>query len=91
MAQSGLNKDIGKATYKKANKKIADLTANINALKQAVQTMNQSVWYGGASANKWYNSVSNTHTSNSKFVASADELQKAIKKNLDEIDRASNI
>ena len=90
MAATGVNKQVLKNTYKKANNKINDLSANVKGLQQAVQTMNQSVWYGGTSANKWYNSVSSAHTSNSKFINAATNLQTSIKKQINSLDRSTN-
>ena len=90
MAITGLNKPLARETYSKAEKKIQNLTQNVNALKTAVQTMNQNIWYGGNSANKWYDSVSQAHTSNSKFIDSANALQAAIKEDISGIETASS-
>ena len=90
MALTGLNKPLAKETHKKAQRKIEDLRTNVNALKTAVQTMNQNIWYGGNSANKWYDNVSQAHTSNTKFIDSALALQNAIKNDISGIEDASN-
>lgn len=90
MAITGLNRQLARDTYNKANKKIDDLKTDLNNLKTAVQTMNRDYWYGGNSANKWYANVSSAHTSNNNFINAAVRLQSSIKSNLDDLDNKAN-
>ena len=85
---TGASLAVLKQSYRDANKRIQELRANINEFKSSVQTMNQNIWYGGNSANKWYNNASSIHTNNSKFADSAENLQRAYKKQIEEIERA---
>ena len=71
-----------KAEKNKINKAMNELETYINALCKDIEKMNASVWYGGDSANKWYEKANTAYKKDVNFFNNKTKLLNRLKKHI---------
>ena len=80
---SGINLKKAQLAYNNVNKDIKNLETQLANFRKAVAEMNANIWYGGNSANKWYESANNAYKKDCKFLDSLYNIQVKLSKKID--------
>ena len=72
---SGVNAKVAKKVYNNVNGHLKNLDGYIKNLKADLEKYNKETWYGGKSANKWYDSMSSVFDNIVKFDNGVSQFQ----------------
>ena len=82
---SGLNLKVLQATYKNVNKDVKNLEEQLKIYEKNVKILNEKVWYGGKSADTWYNSATSAYNKDKQFVDKLINIQTKLKQRIDKL------
>ena len=80
---SGINLKKAQLAYNNVNKDIKNLETQLANFRKAVAEMNANIWYGGNSANKWYESANAAYKKDCKFLDSLYNIQSKLANKID--------
>ena len=80
---SGINLKKAQLAYSNVNKDIKNLETQLANFRKAVAEMNANIWYGGNSANKWYESANAAYKKDCKFLDSLYNIQSQLANKID--------
>ena len=86
---SGLNLKVAQKAYNSVKKDIATLDEYINEFRKNVVILNESIWYGGKSADTWYASANKAYAADCKFRDKLINIQNRLATKIDKTIAAS--